>query len=392
MPTNPKLIQLTKAELGFQTSVAVRDAILLEKPDDYKELFILSERIRLCNESSNIWTATDLHNADGEAYDGSGRFWNCNSKLCPSCVAKKSRINRNQLREAISNQKLFVGENFHFITFTIPKTQYKLLFVRDLIQLAWSYFRKRKYAKETFKGGCKSEEFTVSSAGFHYHLHLIVRGRYIQFEKLRAEWTECVQAAFEKKTGKKLAIATADGLCVVNVKKIHDLNSAIKEVAKYVTKADSWQKIRTSDLLDICRIKRFPRMFELFGSFRLPSPVSDEEKTDKQSYLDTQSLSDGTSSNRGWRNQLKDLSASEYFAKLHQEIADATIFRKEQLKFHFPAAKFKQLRGDKSFSEENSCLLFRQIESLLKLNTEGKNIEKKDVVYSYENSEYVRKI
>lgn len=337
---------ILKASFGRDIAIALRDAVLKENPADFAELLILSERIRICNETSNIWIAKDLHNKYGEAYDGSGRFWSCGSKLCAYCCSKSSQRNRKRLREILADLKLQVGTNLNFVTFTMPTPELALLETREIINYAWSLFRKRVYFQSIFIGGAKSEEFTINRKGYHYHLHLFAQTKYISYSKIRSEWTECLRNAFDH-FGHRLDIQTADKLAIVNVEKVRDVEKGVNEVCKYLTKSDSFAKLKPEDLLDIARIRRFPRMFDLFGAFRNAEAVRavetitpvEEEKT----ILDTKSVSDGEPETY-WRDELKRRGASEYLDKLEREIAETRRFRQEQLKNKFPAARFWQLK------------------------------------------------
>lgn len=349
---------LDRVSLGSQVSSAIRDAIADVKPDDYATLALLAHRIDACNDESNHWLATDLHNDDGELYDGGGKFWSCGSKLCPSCLAKQARRNRAHLRESISKQKLAVGENLHFVTFTMPNPSLDLLTTRAIINRAWTLLRKRTYWKRLVQGGCKSEEFTVTPKGFHYHLHSILRSRFISYAKLKSEWTECLTKAALEVADHVMTYATADKLAMVNVQRVKSADAAIKEVAKYITKATSWSKLESATLLDLARIRRFPRMFELFGTFArnetsLRSRASLEVSTldskgrtvDIDTILDNQSISDEELFERSWRGKARRLGAAEYLAELHQRISESVEIRKAQLRRKYHAAAFKQIKA-----------------------------------------------
>lgn len=337
---------LARSEQGRATSAALRDAVFETLPSNSEELLIHAHRIQLCNQSGNVWLANDMHNADGECFDGSGRFWNCGSKLCPSCVARQSAKNRKRLRHALEQQRLMIGEHYGLITLTLPHEGLPLLTCRKILLTAWQLFRKRKWFTDTIRGCAKSEEFTLTRRGFNYHCHLLVRSRYVSYHKLRSEWTECLVKAFDFH-GKSLSIATADNLAVAHYRRITSLDAAVNEVAKYVTKSDSWSKLRSEDLVAVASIRRFPRMFELLGSFKIPllaSVVDEGDLGEDEAYLDTTSLSDGDSC-PGWRGKLQQLGAAAYLTHLGDEISEKSAFRIEQLKHRFPMAKFSRLKA-----------------------------------------------
>jgi len=269
--SNRKDVAERRISFGVSSVYALRDALLNNKDRD-QEKWGLCNRLWKCSERENHFVGDDLHNVEtGELYAGNGVFFSCGSKLCPSCVSKASNRSRKELRSALENQKLLTGENYQLISLTIPNPNLSLLQTREILNRAYTLFRKREYFVERIRGGSKSEEFTVTENGYHYHYHLLCITRFLKFNKFRSEWTDCVRTAF-KENNIPFEVGISDGLLMVNIKRVSSSNNglkgAIQEVCKYVTKSDSWGKIPGKDLVEIASIKRFPRMFELFRSFR----------------------------------------------------------------------------------------------------------------------------
>ncbi len=348
LKTTPKEKALIFAEDGRNLAAVIDDAILAEQPDDYEQLTVYAHRLRLCNQNSNIWTGIDLHTKDGELFDGSGRFWVCSAKLCPYCLMKSSRRNRSRLRSILEEQKLYVGEHYHFITLTMPNHGLPLLQARAVLNKAWEIFRKKKWFDDTIIGGCKSEEFTLTPRGYHYHAHILARSKYINYNSLRHFWTESLKFAFAD-AGLNLSIAIADGMAMANCRRVGALSEAINEVSKYITKTSTWKKIPAADLLDICRIRRFPRMFEFFGSFRNSCRVAGDEQIDAdgiKTILDTKSISD-RKDEFGWRETVNALGADNYLINLHDQVTESFAVRCAQLKYHYKFAAFRRLPPEK---------------------------------------------
>jgi len=333
---------------GQQVAYALTNAIEAELPDDAELLIVHAYRLLKCNSLNNIWMAQDLHDRHGVLYSGSGRFWNCGSKLCQSCLAKTTRRNRKHLTAIMESQKLIVGESFHFLTLTMPNRSVPLQTARRIMNYAWVLLRKKKWFRDTFSGGVKSEEFTLTKRGYHYHLHLILRGKFVSFASLRHFWTDALRVAHAR-LGLDLSIATSDGLAIANVRKIGSIRDAVNEVAKYITKQSSWLKLRAEDLLDCARIRRWPRMFEFVGSFRGFSSsecVADREADEnsvEEAILDKKALSDGELDS-GWRSDVSRLGVAQYLAKLENQIVDNARFRITQLKSRYIAAQFTRLK------------------------------------------------
>lgn len=345
MALTPRQAATDTVELGNQVGTALLNAITAQLPSDAELLTVHAYRIFRCNSHNNLWFGHDLHNADGEAFDGSGRFWQCGSKLCQHCVSKTSRRNRKILTAIIDRQKLTVGEHFHFLTLTMPNNGLPLLTARRIMNYAWTLFRKKTWFKRTFTGGVKSEEFTLTKRGYHYHMHLIIRGRFVNYSSMRHYWTEALKVAHER-LGHPISFATSDGLAIANIAKIGSISNAVKEVAKYITKNSSWLKLKHEDLLDAARIERWPRMFEFFGSFRILNGVANLEESESsanKTILDTKSLSDEEVSH-SWRKTVAAIGASKYIANLDQQIIEISLFRQQQLRHHFGAAQFSRMK------------------------------------------------
>lgn len=356
------------SSLGSAVAASLLDALNQNLPDDYDEIFIHAERIKKCANIGNQWIASDLHANDGTLFDGGGRFWQCYSKLCPDCLAKSVRRTRSELRDAIQQQcmttksgelkaGLPVGEALMLMTLTMPNMGLSLLESRNLIYKAWSLFRKRKWFKKTIRGGFRSEEFTLTRRGFHYHMHLLIRAGYINYNIFRAEWTDCLETVFLN-SGKNFSAATSDKMAIANVKRLTDINSAIFEVAKYVTKADSWGKLRAEDLLDVARIRRFPRMVEFFGTFRVAKRLGavcrfEAEPDGHITILDKTCLNDAESVGK-WRRAAQELGVAAYLHKLDEEICELTIVRMEQLRRHYEFATFYRRRSTPALTPEQA--------------------------------------
>lgn len=380
--SNRKDVAESRVSFGNSSALALRLA-LMRCAQANEVLWGLYERVSACALRSNHWVGEDLHNEEtGELYEGNGIFWGCGSRLCPSCVAKLSRRSRRQLRLALEEQKLYVGENYQFITLTMPNPGLPLLRTRAIMDRAWSLFRKRDFFKEKIRGGSKSEEFTVTENGYHYHFHLLCVSRFLSYDRLRQEWTDCLSKAFGK-YDLSCELQTSDGLAMVRVERVsgrRNIENAVLEVCKYITKNDSWEKIPPDDLIEIASIKRFPRMFELFGCFRenRKESTNSAEKTasdndfstknneihDESTILDTKQISDGEDSapdefsgssppedipkrrrKDNWRVFIEKFGIGDYIERLTNELHRAWECRRYALKKHYPFAQFSTLDG-----------------------------------------------
>jgi plasmid rolling circle replication initiator protein Rep len=327
---------------------ALQLALTNDHNRDWRIIQGLAYRIGRCAGTDNIWIAKDLHSADtGELYNGHGRLWRCHSKLCSDCVKHHARKNRKKLQLALANQKLWTNEDYYFLTLTQVNKDLSLMASRSIINHAWSLFRKRRYIRRIFSGYCKTEEFTVTQKGIHYHLHVLARSKFIKYQLVRRLWTESVQAA-EAAAGTPTTIANADGMLSVVIKKVYDTDRATKELCKYITKSCTWNQIPESDLLDIAKIERFPRMFELGGSFALS--CSDRTTTKetiiaKDTILDTETVSDALEREQvaSWRSNVQNMPIEHWRQNVELGIQAVQRVRKIDLQRQFPFATFKTL-------------------------------------------------
>ncbi len=376
----------SRVSFGASSASALFDALNRNKIRD-EEVWGLANRIRVCSERENHWIGDELHNTEtGELYAGNGNLWSCGSKLCPSCVAKASNRSRKELQLSLKNRKLMTGEIYHHITLTIVNPNVSLLQTRAIADRSWTLFRKRDYFKQKISGGSKSEEFTLTENGYHYHYHLLCITRFLNYNEFRREWTDCVEIAY-KELNLPFDVKTKDKCLIVNIQRLHSsasgLKGAIQEVCKYVTKSDSWEKLPQKDLIEVASIKRFWRMFEIFGSFRvqrnanvvLESPnvfitylltklivevLKYIQTGERDTILDTKQISDGECSSEfqdlpekvpkrqrevSWRKYILENGLESYFEKLAEQVEKTRYARKCFLSLKYKFAMFRTLDG-----------------------------------------------
>lgn len=332
-----------------------------------RQLIALAGRIALCNSPANNWLIKNAYvNTDDSCSDAFDRHWRCGSKLCPSCLARQARLTRTKLRKALAAQP-HRGERYHFCTFTIPNPDLPLLETRSIVNYAWSLFRKRSLCSSLIRGGVKSEEFTMTSNGFHYHLHTIFQTQnWIMYNEIRRTWTDCVKTSFLQHGRESLWLESLDRRrrsnakwnsdnpngpikedlnLIVKCKLIQPTERSIQEVCKYVTKADSWSRMRKSDLVEIALVERWNRMFELFGSFAKRENLPDSGTP--LAIVHTESLSDGIlPSKTYWRQIVETCDPEVYLYNLETRIDAQIQFGLRNLYYKFsgkPIVSFTEI-------------------------------------------------
>jgi hypothetical protein len=286
----------------------------------------------------------------------------------------------------MENQKLMVGENWYFLTFTMPNLNLKNLelpLIGQIMQCAWRRFcsietrtnKRQTWFQKTIRGGFKDCEFTYTENDvYHYHIHSsVVAKSSIQRDgclELRTNWTKALRFAFDK-FGVPLEINTKDGLAVVNLVKVDWRNreKTISELCKYVTKSDSWSKIPIDQLETIVAVPRLWRMFESFGCCRQTAQKMNEKTVETSANAEFENANESANVNKGtyldqknlnvrrflpskrqrrvpWRQRVKEIPFWQYRLELADEIEEVQRFRKLQLKKRFPYATFQTLDGE----------------------------------------------
>jgi hypothetical protein len=255
----------------------------------------VADKLFICSRSENYWHGENLHTKDGDLFDGVGTLWNCNERLCPSCLAARARRARSSARLAVMRPAPREGQLWRFVTLTmptLPAARSPLLNTLHVVARAWRLFSKREWWRNTVRAGVKGVEFTMGNPvgkewnadehGYHVHLHLLVLSSWVEWRRLRSEWSDCLKLTWAE-FGIDQGINTKDGMAVCDVRLVTNrqakkrgtgiisAEAAINEVAKYLTKSESWDKIPESQLVEVASLERWPRMFELLGECRAPA-------------------------------------------------------------------------------------------------------------------------
>jgi hypothetical protein len=295
-------------------------------------------KLKRCGSLANIWTANDMHNSDGECFEGVGHLWSCSLPMCANCQALKSGRHRRRIRSTLATIKPRVGLSWQFVTLTSPSVRASALVAIEVYQKAWALLRKRKLFVERVRAGYRGIEFTVNkSTGLvHVHLHALLLSKFLRPSDVRAAWQDCITKAWAS-VGVSLLFPASGAV----IKIIHDLTArnggslenAILETAKYCADGAAWASLSDSDLIEIANLDRFPRLFETVGEAR---------KFERDIILDNPDLSDGEklpALKTTKAKRINDLST------LNLRVNVNRTYRKAQLIRRFPVASFKTLDG-----------------------------------------------
>lgn len=311
---------------------------------DRAELRALAHRLSLCGSPRNVFIATNAINySTGEEYTATGQLWHCGAKICPNCIARFSAINRRKLRRAIDSVKLQKGERWYFPTFTIVNLGRPLVETRHIVNEVWSRFRKRLLCVSSIRGGSKSEEFTLTPNGYHYHLHCLLVSQYLHYDEVQRVWTECFEN-YCQENKIKYDIKTPSNNLRVHFEKITNMETLPFELCKYITKSDSWHKMRNADLTEVCMVQRWWRMFELFGCMSAKEVAiaeGDQDPGTGRAIVHTRSFTDGSEPSLAefWRKRIWQISLPDYLAELNMQFEETIAFRREQISARWPETR-----------------------------------------------------
>lgn len=310
-------------------------------------------------------------------WDAHGRFWGCGNRLCPGCSERIRRRARRQVLAAIKNHRQRVGYAWRFVTLTQPTLAVSLTESLRILRRAWALLYKRDFWKQHVQGGALGMEFELNQIGYHTHLHLLVSSRFIPVELLIEEWETCVTKAHAesdagsidrcKRCGHTRAEHASSAThqfqlnASVSVRLVRPkpgvnnamtLREAINEVIKYVTKPKTWLNLHDAALLECATLRRWPRMFEIFGSMKGKTSAL----TAADTILDTETITHGairepgdeedpptTKRFPGLRSLLEKMSLEQIKAEIVKRIKAAAWFRLRQMGELYPFVKMFRL-------------------------------------------------
>ncbi len=343
--------------------------------DSYVHSLFTAENLLANAGTANHFVAENLLSVTGETFTGFGSWTVASSSLDCAYLKAKSKKSRKAITFALELCKTYLTANKikaykNFITFTQPTLiGVNLKDTFAVADYAWSLFRKRKYFVENIFGAVIAEEFTLGDNyktesrvwsagkdGFHAHRHLIAFGKWLDVERLKIDWTECLELAGAK-FGYRLNFPTANGYAVVNRKTVWGDNDAITELGKYICKSSTFDELPASEIIAVEKTLQGKRMLQTFGQCnkRVGTKAGDV-------HLDTTSANDGkqcekvvtVNKNKVKKNYLKatfqeklESGGLEHARTyLRRELAKRRKWRIDSFLDRFPAALVTDLSGN----------------------------------------------
>jgi hypothetical protein len=305
----------------------------------------------------NIFTATDMHDADGVCFDGLGSLTRCGSRLDPAYMKACSARARRRARAALARCKPRAGEHLRFITLTMPQFNADFVSTIDLLDAALVLLKKRLWFKNLVRGAVIGTEFTVRACGdrYHVHAHMLAWSKWIVWQELGDQWSDCLESSASE-FGIKLDFGTEHNRAVVQVllvtakgrgKDTISLEDAIQETCKYTVKGSDFEKVPQAELPLIERSLYRRRMIETFGECNSQKGKAVE----KSPYLDKKGTTDGAESKAEPLRKVgaRLISAGKrdlWLKHLRAKYAARRAYRKRQLAVRYPLATFRFLNGE----------------------------------------------
>ena len=328
----------------------------------------------------NIFTADDMHNADGEAFSGYGSLTHCASRLDPAYMKAASARAARRTRAALEGYRPQAGEHLRLITLTMPDWGLDFAPALEVLDSALVLFKKRAWFKRTVRGAVIGIEFTLGADGdrWHVHAHILAWSKWVVWRELGERWTGCLNdvarslgvtpSSRGRASGSPGHVAaTSHGRAVVDVRLVTSkrggrgtvgMDDAVREVAKYVTKGTDIEKIPAAQL---CAVERALRGRQMVRTYKLNAQRGrardDHQAGGEKPYLDTKRITDGSNTlaegakvrveplrvvgARMIREGKRDL----WLEMLRHTYAARREWRMGQLAMRYPAAKFRTLDG-----------------------------------------------
>jgi hypothetical protein len=374
-PYEKALNMLRSRKRNAEKMLSAVNSLEFENYDVYVHSLFTAENLLANSGTANHFIAENLLSVTGETFTGFGSWTVASSSLDCAYLKAKSKKSRKAITFALELCKTYLTANKikaykNFITFTQPTLiGVNLKDTFAVADYAWSLFRKRKYFVENIFGAVIAEEFTLGEPykkenrawafdkdGFHAHRHLIAFGKWLDVERLKIDWTDCLELAATK-FGYRLNFPTANGYAVVNRKTVWSDDDAITELGKYICKSSTFDDLPASEIIAVEKALQGKRMLQTFGQCnkRVGTKAGDV-------HLDTTSVIDGkessnlviTNENMVKRNYLKDSFREKLESKglehariyLRRELGKRRKWRIDNFLERFPSALVTDLNGN----------------------------------------------
>ncbi len=335
----------------------------------------ISDILRETYQLKNIYTAADLVNYQtGELFDGYGALnHGVATRMSPAYLTASMRRTRKRITAKIKSVKPLVGQNWRFLTLTLPYLKADVATVFAIQSQAIEWFKKRKVWTQNVGGAFFGEELVVGGEStftfthFHGHIHTLMLGKYIEQCQIADAWTDCVEKACAKFGVEFLMRNLVSNRLMTHIRDVRTyanskamvMDEAVQELCKYTTKGSDFEKVPVKEIVEIEAVLHGRKMVRDYGIFNNQKGKREKEKTGERTSLDTQCTTDGAAMlkpkpkpisllQRGIR-LIEEGKRAHWLQILHLEMETRRDFRRQQLAFKYPNAAFQTLDGERWF-------------------------------------------
>jgi len=191
----------------------------------------------------------------------------CHDRFCLPCATHRGTVLAARIRDWLGH------EPARFVTLTLASDSQSLADRLDRIIAAFRRLRRSRWWRSRVQGGVATYEvkWSVKSAHWHPHLHILCRGDYLPSAELSKEWH----------------MATGDSY-IVDVRLVNDPDEVSSYIAKYVSKPCPKSTYHNVDRLqEMIMALTGRRLFLTFGTCNLPKRPAD---ADPDTWVRVQSL------------------------------------------------------------------------------------------------------
>ena len=354
----------------FHESAAIRQDCLAKA-----QAYILEETYR----AGNIYHSEDQVNYEtGEVFNGYGVIATglC-ARVSPAYLSASARRTRKRIKSKIAETKRLVGQDWRFMTLTLPYLKTDVATVMKVLDRAMRKLKQNRAVWIRNVGGAFiAEEMTIgaesrsSNTHFHIHVHILMLGKHIKHQLIADVWTDCVERACSEfgveftmtnLENNRLIIDLQDVRNYADAKQV-TMDKAIEELCKYTTKGSEYEKVSTGEIIEIQKALHKRQMVKTYGCFNNQKGKGKSGNAAKDTSLDTQCITDAVDNFKllnavirktEKRKSLAQIGAdfiaqgrdAEFKELLAVEFENRREFRADQLARKYPHATFRTLDG-----------------------------------------------
>lgn len=348
----------------YAESAAIHDDSLAQAKAD-----ILAETYR----PQNIYYSEDQVNFEtGELFDGYGVLVSglC-TRVSPAYLSASARRSRKRIKAKIAEAKPLSGQEWYFLTLTLPYLRADVETVMEVLDRALETFKKRSLWRNNVDLAFLAEEMTIGAetrpinTHYHIHAHILMLSKRIDQWRLGDLWTDCVERACAK-IGVECPPITnlQSNRLITDIRDVRkyarqkqmSMDDAVAELCKYTTKGSEYEKVPPREIVEIEKALHNRKMIKTYENER----HKDRKALAKDTSLDTQCITDAIDTKRLLDKAIEKTRRRESLAQMGARlIAEGRVDEwKEMLRLVF--ASRREFRIDQ-LTRRYACATFRTL-------------------------------